>query len=255
MEQAAKDLKKNDPKAAGTKQDSAINKLKKAIEELEKALAQLRKDQQEEILAALEARFAEMLQRQRIVTTATLAIDTARAKTPLGRAEQLRLAELSTEEKVLEEMGIKALTIIKADATTVVFPYVVEQLVSDLNRASSLLQQHRTDIITHRLQKNIEQTLEELIDALKKAQQEQQSKTSKPRERKPDQPKPDPLVPPAAELKLLKAAQLRVNRRTQAIQDVSAKQGLDPVIKQEMADTAVNQAQVAKMAQDMIERN
>ena len=64
-----------------------------------------------------------------------------------------------------------------------------------------------------------------------------------------------PLLPGSAELKLLRAAQLRVNRRAQAIDDAKATaKGTDDVLKTDLQATSRRQSEIAEMTIRILER-
>ena len=156
----------------------------------------------------------------------------------------------SKKPKGLAGKAQEALDIIVDDGTSVVFPDVVQQLRDDLITVGGLLDDVRLDEYTITMQKEIETTLEELIEALKQAQQQKEGGGGggggggEP-----------PLLPNSAELKLLRSAQLRINRRTQAL-DASRPQGadFDATQKTELGKTAQRQAEIAEMTQKILER-
>jgi len=112
MERAEQDLRREDLGEAGKEQEKAIERLKEARAELEQILAQLRQEEQEEILAALEAYFREMLERQKPVTLLTENLDKIRAERPWARADRLKCAALAREEQALAELAQKVLDIL-----------------------------------------------------------------------------------------------------------------------------------------------
>jgi len=252
MQQAAKKLGEKDPKSAQKPQKDAVDKLKKAREEIEKRLAQLRKEMQEELLAALEARFREMLNKQKPVTLETASLDGIRKQREWKRAEKLTCAKLGDEEKFIGSLADVALQIIKEDGTTIVFPRIVERLRDDLYAVSERLKAEQTDGYTQDLQLEIERTLQDLIEALQRAQ-EVSDQQGQPSEGQPGQPQPQPLVPDSAELKLIKNAQLRVNRLTTSF-DKNRPSELKPTDAKAVSDIARRQEDVHKMAEDIVER-
>lgn len=65
-----------------------------------------------------------------------------------------------------------------------------------------------------------------------------------------------PLLPDSAELKLLRSAQLRVNRRTDALDEVRPKEGRpDDLIAEEIGKVSTLQEEIAEMTREMLERN
>ena len=251
MQQASGGLRKKDPKAAAKEQKKAIDDLKKALDEIEERLAQLRRDMQIEKLAALEARFREMLNRQEPVTAGTHALEELRIQKKFTRADRLKLSKFGDEERAIGDLAQKALDIIIEDGTSVVFPHVVEQLREDLLGVGELLKNQRTDSYTQGQQQEIEATLKELIDALQKLQKqisEGGGGTSTGEQN-------EPLLPNSAELKLLKASQLRVNRRTKSFEEVRPAGQLEQIMRDEIAKIAQRQLEIAELTQEMVDRN
>jgi hypothetical protein len=169
----------------------------------------------------------------------------------LNRAGKLELAKQVAEERELSDAAHQALEIIIEDGTSVVFPRVVEGLRDDLTRVGELLDAQRTDKYTNVMQKEIETTLEELIEALQKVQKDKKAGGGgggggggEP-----------PLLPNSAELKLLRASQLRVNRRTAAFEETRPADQLDDVLKAEVRSIAVRQLEIAIMTEQIVERN
>ncbi|MEX2175211.1 MAG: hypothetical protein WD872_12685 [Pirellulaceae bacterium] len=252
MQQASGDLRKQEPKDASRQQGKAIQDLEAALQEIEERLAQLREETQLEKLARLEGRFREMLARQQMATLDTAAFETKRqAEGELKRSDRLALGKVSAEEGALAEAAQLALDIILDDGTSVVFPDVVEQVRDDLLSVKKLLDTSRTDAYTQTLQKEIEITLEELIEALQQAQQQKESTGSGGG----GGGGMEPLLPNSAELKLLRSAQLRINRRTLAIDAARPKDAeLDETLRAEAQTITGRQAEIAEMTIQILER-
>jgi hypothetical protein len=147
----------------------------------------------------------------------------------------------------------QALDIIVDDGTSVVFADVVEQVRDDLVGAGNLLIEHlRTDSDTAALQREIETTLEELIEALQLAQQQKESSGGEGGGSGAGQ---ESLLPNSAELKLLRSAQLRINRRTAALDQARpAHFKLDDPLKAESRKIAERQMEIAEMTARILER-
>jgi DNA repair exonuclease SbcCD ATPase subunit len=255
MEQASGKMRQGRPGGAAQDQQEAVDRLEQARRQIEQRLRQLREQLQEQMLAALETRFREMLSRQQAVSESTRTLDRGRADlegrpAPLTRPQRLEAQSLSTEEADLADAAAEAMRIIEEDGTTVVFPQVVEQLRDDLVSAADLLADTQTGLYVQSLQAQIEQTLEELIGALEKAQQEGggQGGQSGSQDQLP------PLVPDSAELKLLKSAQLRVNRRTESLDAAAAAGEMGERLPAEARALADRQDQVRAMAEQMAQR-
>jgi len=253
MQRASHQHRQNQPQDASGHQQEAIDDLERALDEIEQVLAQLREEEREELLAALEARFREILERHRPITTGTIDLEETRAARAWTRADRLRLADIAAEEKALADLVQVAHEILVEDGTTVVFPRVVAGLRDDMVNVHHRLEAERTGAYTQTLEKEIEQTLEELIEALERAQQERQAGSGQGQGQSAQSPL-QPLVPDSAELKLLKAAQLRVNRRTKSFDQARPAGPLDTEMETQLKKITARQAEVAEMAEEMTQR-
>lgn len=256
MQNASGDLRKEDPTEAARRQRDAIKELEQALQEIEERLSQLREETQIERLARLEARFREMLARQQKVTAETAAMQKRRAQEggDLKRADRLALGKLGAEEVAIAEEAQKALTIIVDDGTSVVFPEIVTQLRDDLRQTGKLLTETRTDGLTIGLQEEIETTLKELIEALEKARQPKQPNQNS-QQQGGGGGGPPPLLPNSAELKLLRASQLRINRRTETVGKVAGDgKSLDEAQISELKTLSERQRQIGEMTERILNR-
>lgn len=158
---------------AKQKQQDAKEDLQAAQEALEEALAQLRQQLQDEVLRALEERFTAMLARQRGLTAQTETVDATRKKImtasgALPTALVTKIGELAAGEIELEQEAIDALKLLEEDGTTAVFPPMVEQLREELHDVAAGLGKHKTGASMNLLQKDVEDLLSLLINALRK---------------------------------------------------------------------------------------
>jgi len=250
MKGASESLRGEDIEAAAEDQEKAVEELKKALDEIEQRLAQLREDTLIDRLARLEARFREMLDRQKEVTTATVALHARREERgKLARADRLKLRKLVAEEKALAEEAYQTIDILVEDGTSVVFPRVVTNLQADFVRISELLDEQQTGDFTQSLQQETEVTLQELIDALRRNLKKKKggggggSCDCEP-----------PLLPGSAELKLLRSMQVRVNRRTTAFDKLELDAELEAMRAKEAKTLTDLQEEVAEMTLELAEK-
>jgi ClpP class serine protease len=214
-------------------------------------LEQLRKEEREETLRDLEARFRDMLLKQRPINEGTAALDQV-GRENFKRAEQLQLADLATNERALSEQAATCLHILDEEGTTVAFPRVVSQLSQDMGTVADRLAGAEVGTLTQTIEQEIVDTLEQLLDAVKKMQQEneqQQGRQSSSSDKEP------PLLPPSAELKLLKASQQRINTRTAVITDGAATGKESPeAAARGLKGLAARQVQCSEIAKQMRDR-
>ena len=252
MQQASGNLKNQQAGNASPQQQKAIDELNKALDEIQGRLAELQDQLDDEKLVRLEDIFLQMLERQQQASAGTIDLDRKKKETQgkLRRADRLALKKLAVEERELALMAQQALDLLIEDGTSIVFPKVVEDLRDILNTVGKLLDEQRTDDYTRTLQKEVETTLEELIEALQKAM-----KSGGGGGGGGGGNCPPPLLPNTAELKLLRALQLRVNRRTKSFDKARPEGELDEVMKSEIAKITALQAEIANMVKQILDRN
>ncbi len=253
MQNAAQSLKKNSTSSASKEQKQAEEELQKAQEEIEKRLKELGEKLDNETIVRLEDLFTEMLTRQRQTTAHTVQFDAehkAAKGAELKRAERLTLRRLTQEERDLAEMAQQALALIENDGTTVSFPVIVANMKENLQQIATRLEEAETGAFTQTLQVEVEKTLEELIEALQVAKKQGKAGSGGG---KPGNCKPA-LLPNTAELKLLRALQLRVNRRTRAFDDARLNGQLDDARRKEVISISNVQKDLSGMVRDIIAR-
>jgi len=209
---AAGQLKEYKP--AKQKQQDAKEDLEAAQKELEDALAQLRQQLVDEVLRALEERFTAMLAVQRELSAQTKTLHGTRgnvitANGELPTALVAKIQGIADGESGLEVEAGDALKLLEEDATTAVFPPMVEELRDQLVAVAKRLVGRDTDSGTQEAQREVEELLTMLINALRKVIEQREGGQCKGQcNGKP------PLVPFSAELKMLRYLQERVNKTT-----------------------------------------
>jgi hypothetical protein len=212
MREAKQKLEQAQREGAAEEARKATEELKKIEKELEELLRQLREEELERLLAFLEARFKKMLQMQVAVYEGTLRLD----RVPQAKRDRTFLTQsgrLNRDESLIEIEADKALRLLREDGTSVAMSESVTEMIDDIKQVQVFLSRGETGNITQGVEEDIIAALEEMIEALKKAQKELSDKKGRPGQ--PGQP-PDPsLIDVIAELKMLRSMQLRVNRRTE----------------------------------------
>lgn len=259
MQGASESLRQSAPDHAMPKQDRAIDELEKAQDELDEALQQLRQEEREETLRDLEARFRQMLSKQQAINKATERLD-AIEKDNFRRAEELETADLSVRERALADDAATCLHILIEDGTTVAFPRVVEQLAEDMSTVSDRLAELRVGTLTQAIEREIVETLEQMLEAVQRMQQENEQQGMAGGQMSDGMA---PLLPPSAELKLLRASQMRINQRTTVVESgLRESQGGDASepgeppdhLRRALEKIASRQQECAQIAQEMRDR-
>ena len=181
---------------------------------MEEILRQLREEEMKQLLAMLEARFQKILQIQSEIYGGTVRLD------KIPRAERSHAYEIDTgrlsnrEAEIVMEVE-KALSLLREEGSSVAMPEAVQQVRDDMQQLVHRLAEGKTEVLTQNIEKDVITALQEIVDALKKAQKDPESKKKPPGPSPNGQPQDPPLIELLAELKMIRALQLRVNRRTE----------------------------------------
>jgi hypothetical protein len=214
QEGAEKELNQKKNQDAVAKQDKALEELIKARKRLEELLKQLREEEIERLLAALQARCERMLAMQIAVRDATVALDKGIEKNQPTREQQQTSNVLSDKEEEIIREASKAIGIIQAEGSAIAFAEVFLQVRGDMTTVAGRLRKTDTGVVTQTIENDIIATLQEMIEALKKARKD--NKNPPPPRTGQQGPPPDPrLIDMIAELKMIRSMQLRVNSRTE----------------------------------------
>ena len=243
--QAEDKIKKEDKEDASKKQSQAIAKLEEARRRLEEILRQLREEEIERLLAKLEQRCRYMLEIQMEVYDGTVRVDKAIGTNPdkkASRAEEQRSLQLSDREEVIVVEANKAIHILEAEGTAVAFPQMFEQVRDDAKNVARRLGKADVGAVTQVIEQDIIAALKDMIEALKKAQADLKSGQSQPGQSQPQNQK---LIDLLAELKMIRAMQVRVNSRTKVYaQKYTGEQASEPDIQKELGELAQRQLKI-----------
>lgn len=261
MQQAQQPLAAGQFAPASQRQQQAVAALQRAERQVQDRLTQLQNESPADKAARLADYFRELLARQQQATAKTVELaEPLTAGKSLGRGERLALKKLAEEERALAAGARESQVSIITEGSSVVLPRIVGQLADDLQSVAGRLDESQLDRYTQTLQREIEQTLEQLIDTLDKSAEQAGKQPSPERQTPPDAddneaPPPEPpLLPGLAELKLLRAAQQRINRRTAAVASLRGEGPLDDSQAAELQRLAELQTITAAMAEELIIR-
>jgi hypothetical protein len=195
-----------------------------------------------------------MLARQRELSAQTKALDgtrgnllTTNGQLPAAMVE--KLAQLATGEGELESEASDALKLLEEDGTTAVFPPMVEQLRDDLGAVAKRLQTQESGVPTQTAQREVEDLLALLINALRKTIELKAGGHCTGQCN--GQP---PLVPVSAELKMLKYLQERVNKTTKEVDGKPADERAKPATATESLAVSKKQGRVQDLTRRLAEK-
>jgi hypothetical protein len=254
MREAEGKLKEAQRTGAVEKQEEALRELEQAKAELEQILRQLREEEIERVLAMLEARFTKMLQMQRAVLEGTVRLDKV-PQPERSRSHEIEAGRLSSKEAEIDLEADKAMSLLREDGTAVAFPEALGQLRQDIQQVVQRLAEAKVDKITQGIEEEIISSLEEMIQALQKAQKDLEKKRRQQRQQAPPgsgEPQDPPLVDVLAELKMIRALQVRVNSRTERYSKlVEGEQARNADLIEALRRLAERQERVYKITRDL----
>ncbi len=244
MENAIEELKKKSGKAS-EKQDEALADLLKAKERLEEILRQLREEEKEMVLAALEARLRDMLGRQITVLNGTVGL-AAVPEAQRTDKHRNRAVELARNEDEIAVLAAKVLTLLKEEGSSIAFPEALVQLRDDMLTVTRRLERVDVGELTVGIEKDIVESLEEILEALQKELEKAKDKKQQPPQQQQSQQQQEQgLVDILSELKMLRSLQYRVNRRTKQLgRMIEGEQASDPDLRQQLQGLSQRQAKI-----------
>ena len=251
MQRALEELEKANRNNAVKRQEEALRELEQAKAELERILRQLREEERERMLVLLEARFRKMLDAQTIVYEQTKKLDKSRESVPEHEVE-IASGRLSRQEREIVREADRCLVLLREDGTTVAFPEAVEQARDDMISVQERLSEVKTALITQGLEEDIITALEEAIGALQQAIKKARAQKGQPQQQSSGSPGEEDLVDQLEELRMIRALQNRVNRRTQRYGEIIGDQiTADPDLLEALDELAVRQERIFQATRDL----
>jgi hypothetical protein len=257
MEKATEELEQAKQSESVEQQRNAEAALAAAKAELERILRQLREEEIERVLTMLETRFRRMLEMQVMVHTATQRLQESRAQGD-QRVIDIEAGKLGFEERRIVAEADKALVLLRAEGSSVAFPETVEQMRMDMDQVADRLSRGLVESITQGLEEEIIATLEELLDALKQSQKEQEQRKQSPPTQGASAEDEQGLLDRIAELKMIKALQVRINKRTlryaELLKDFNDQigQAEDPELRAALKKLAEREADVRRITREAV---
>ncbi len=199
----------------------------------------------------LEARFLKVLQIQREIYTGTVRLD----KIPVierSHSYEIDTGHLSNREAEIVMEVDKALSLLREEGSSVAMPEAVQQVHDDMEQLVHRLAEGKTEVLTQAIETDVIKALEEIVDAFKKAQKDAENKKKPPGPSPNGQPQDPPLIEQLAELKMIRALQMRVNRRTERYSKlIDGEQANKEDVQDALRRLSEQEARVHKVTRDL----
>jgi hypothetical protein len=252
MQEAQQKLNEAKRDDAKEKQAEALKELEQAKADLEEIMRQLREEEMSRTLAMLETRFRKMLDQQVEVYEGTKKVD----KTPQAerdRDDEIEAGRLSRKESLIAAEADKALAVLREEGSAVAFPEAVAEMREDMEQVVVRLAQAKVGDVTQGIETDIIAALEEMIASLQKAQKDMEQKAKQgqpPPSGEQDEP---PLVDTLAELRMIRALQMRVNVRTERYAQMTKTEQTDkPDLLEALKRLAEREARIHQVTRDIV---
>jgi hypothetical protein len=200
----------------------------------------------------LAARFRKMLDAQNKIYDGTVRAD----KVPQDQRDhndEIEAARLSREESLIVREADRALVLLREEGSSLAFPETVSLMRDDMQQVAQRLGEAKVGSFTQQLEQDIIEALEETIAALDKAIKDLDKKRTPPGQSPPaGQPTDPPLVDKLAEIKMIRALQMRINRRTQRYgKIIEGEQAETPELLDALAKLAERQQRIYQATIDL----
>jgi hypothetical protein len=235
----------------------AKEELERAKAELERILRQMREEEVERVLALLESRFRKMLEIQVRIYEDTVRLGN------ISEAERdlkvpIPAGKLAIDQRKLVVEADKALNLLLEEGSSVAFPETVTQMREDMQQVADRLDAAKVEEITQGIEQDIIAALQEMIEALQKAQKDLEKQQQQQQQAQPGQGQDMPLVDAIGELKMIRALQMRVNMRTQRyarlLDDIEdpVGQATDRDLREALTKLAERQETIYRLTRDIV---
>jgi hypothetical protein len=170
------------------------------------------------------------------------------------RNDEIETRRLLTRESLILVEIDKALVVLREDGSAVALPEAVEQMRDDVEQIVTRLGALKVDTVTVALEQDVIAALEELIDALKKAQKKQADRKSQG-QAGAGEPQDPGLIDKIAELKVIRALQMRVNQRTRRYESLlkdEVGQAQEPDLIDQLKRLADQEQRIYRTTRDIV---
>jgi len=231
MSEAKENLAQDERADASSQQGKAIEHLREAMRQLSEARQEIERRKREKKLFEVGKALAEMLSRQREVNVETARVDEIAGNgKKLPRQWLVKLKATAQKQSELKAAAEGMLERLKAE-NSVVFSYAMSDVVRDMTDAAARLADQKTGWETQEIQDDIEKTLAELVESLKqeydRTRQGGGGQGGGGGGQGGGEP---PLVPPLAQLKLLRTLEVGIFETAKEYDQEKALGRLNPVL-------------------------
>ncbi len=216
---ASSQMSQGSQSGAKSSEEEAEQDLQEALDNLEQLQQQQQQQNKNEQLFQIEQELKKMLAVQKDLLNKTQEVEKQRP----GPTEKLPRRAKGMVKQVFEDqqkLSDAAKLVVKKLEEAPVFQFVLVGCSNDMTEAAVRLDKEESGVVTQEIQEDIIRNLGDLIEALRKERQQQQQQQGGGGGGGGGK---QPLVPPLAELRMLRIMQRNVNGSTKKIDDEVSK--------------------------------
>lgn len=252
MGKAGQKMEEGEEEQAEKEQEKAVEELKKAEEQLAEQEEQYRDLEQEQELLSMRAELEKAINEQTEINKETVRLDDARKNdTKIGRKERIEISSLADREGKLSEQVQALVKKLGEEQQVWVFARRLEDARIDMDEIVRLMGNDPPEIGEHaqRLETDVLRT----FLAMKEAFERQLKEPKEGGGGGGGGPQKKRLVPPLAELKMLKSMQEQILRETERLNEAIDRVGGTPneMQKELLKRTAARQGNLADLLDQM----
>ncbi len=255
MNSASSELDNQQGDMAEQDEEDAQKYLERALQQMKQEKQKYQSIQQQEVLFRVLQELEELKKEQDSINTTTVDFDLERAGSPsLRRSQKKKLRDLAGREDSIRDRTVTVKEKIEEDGSTV-FNWVLDRNRDDLDEVVEALKQYQSDAVVQTIQKDISVRFEELIASMREEiKRRQNAPTGEPQESPNAQP---PLIPPVAELIMIKTMEEGAQRRLEEFiidnPDIDEK-GANPIERELLKRLASEHAAITELFQEILTR-
>ena len=212
MQDAADRLGEQDAKQAEASEQEALADLQETVDELEDALRQVREEELEETLGALELRLRALLAGEERIREELAPFSTGGGE--FSREARVAVIGVGQRQGALVKDADAVQRLLVQEGTTVILPELFGEVIGQMKAAEARLAEADAGPSTRRAVEGSIVGLREILGAVERRREEMAQQKQQGQQGGQSAAANPALLQSSAELKLLKAAQSRVNAET-----------------------------------------
>lgn len=255
MSSASSELDNEQGDMAEQDEEDAQKYLERALRQMKNQKQKYQSIQQQEVLFRVQQELEELKKEQDGINTTTADFDLEReGSQSLRRSQKKKLRDLAGSEETIRDRTVAVKEKIVEDGSTV-FNWVLDRNRDDLDEVIESLKQYQSDAVVRTIQNDISIRFEELISSMREEiKRRQEAPSGEPQETPSSDP---PLIPPVAELIMIKTMEVGAQRRLEEFiinnPDID-ESGANQIERELLKRLASEHAAISELFKEILER-